>query len=137
MTSASASVVRDSRVTSRGTILVATNSRPFADIVGEMISEIGYTAAFVAAREPVWRSLGRTQPMLVICDCDASVQTIERLVAETTSRRIPLLLTEPRPEQRVRRTLSLPEGVAHLALPTSREEFSRTIDNLMAATTVS
>jgi CheY-like chemotaxis protein len=83
---------RDSRVESRGTVLVVSKSRLFLDIVGAMVVDAGYTAAVAAQNEPVWRSLGRTQPDVVICDPDCPVQTLERLRAEAMTLGIPLFL---------------------------------------------
>jgi hypothetical protein len=109
---------------SRGVVLVASTSRIFSEIVGAMVTESGYTPAFAAQNEPVWRSVARTRPGVVICDCDGPVQTRERLVAESTTRRIPILMSTLANGST---STSVPpgvRGVGVLALPASREEFS-------------
>lgn len=108
---------------SRGVVLIASKSRVFSDIVGAMIADSGYTPAFAAQHEPVWRSVARTRPSIVICDCDGPVQTLERLAAESATLGIPLLLSTLARDSKSSSALQLP-GVSILALPASREEFA-------------
>ena len=108
---------------SRGVVLVASKSRVFADIVGAMVADSGYTPAFAVQHEPVWRSVARTRPSVVICDCDGPVQTLERLAAESAMLRIPLLMSTLARDSNASRVTQQP-GVSILALPASREEFA-------------
>jgi hypothetical protein len=108
---------------SRGVVLVASKSRVFSDIVGAMVADSGYTPAFAAQHEPVWRSVARTRPSVVICDCDGPVQTLERLAAESAALGIPLLLSTLARDSTSSDIAQLP-GVSVLALPASREEFA-------------
>ena len=58
----------DGFVDSRGTVLVASGSSLFMNIVGDMLVDCGFTAAFPAESEAASLSVTRTQPALVICD---------------------------------------------------------------------
>jgi hypothetical protein len=64
----------DSRVESLGTVLIASANRVFADAIGYLVTEIGFTPAFPVGLEAPWISVTRTQPCVVICDHDAPVK---------------------------------------------------------------
>lgn len=120
------------RVESRGTILVASASRLFADIIGELVVDSGFTPAYPTALEPARLSVARTQPCIVICDCNAPVKSIQRLILEVSARRIPVLLSPPQGEHRADRALTLAHRVGWLTFPISRDAFSSTVDALLS-----
>ena len=80
----------DGRVESRGTILVASTNSLFMDDVGRMVVDSGFTPAYPAGLESPWVWVMRTQPRVVICDCDAPIQRVERLIFEVSARRVPV-----------------------------------------------
>jgi hypothetical protein len=100
----------DGRVESRGTILVASTNGLFMDDVGRMVADSGCTAAYSAALESPWVSVMRTQPRVVICDCDAPIQRVQRLIVEASLRRVP---------------------IAWLTLPVSQDAFCSMLDALV------
>ncbi len=83
----------DARAETRGTVLVASSHLLFTDLVGEMVSRCGFSPAYPVGQEAAWLSLTRTQPCIVICDCSAPADGIERLMAEASTRHIPLVLS--------------------------------------------
>jgi len=68
----------DGFAVTRGTALVASGSKLFMDIVGEMVADCDVGVAFPVTSEPAWLSVMRTQPSLVICDCDAPAENSVR-----------------------------------------------------------
>jgi hypothetical protein len=78
----------DGRVENRGTILVASTNGLFRDDVGRMVADSGFTPAYPAGFESPWVSVMRTQPRIVICDCDAPIQRVQRLIFEASARRV-------------------------------------------------
>ncbi|HEY9226429.1 MAG TPA: hypothetical protein VIP11_07285, partial [Gemmatimonadaceae bacterium] len=124
----------DGHTKSRGTILVASPSGAFADIIGGMIEYNGFTPAYPAGAESASLSITRTQPCVVICDCDVPADSIRRLIFEASTRRVPLLLAGPlladAPEWRGARARTFGHRVEWLALPVSREDFGATLDSL-------
>jgi len=123
------------RVESRGTILVASASRLFADIVGEMVADSGFTVACPAASEPAWLAVTRTQPCVVICDCDAPVEHIQRLLVEVSAHRIALLLSAPPAEHNSERALTPAQPVVWLTFPISQDAFCSVLDALLPPVT--
>lgn len=117
----------------RGTILVAGNTL-FTDIVGEMVERSGFSPAYPAAEEAPRLSLTRTHPCVVICDCAAPGDGIQRLIAATASRRIPLVLSDTRMQQR-EDAETLPPHVAWLTFPISQAAFSEMLDGLVPPST--
>lgn len=116
----------------RGTILVASSHALFTDLVGEMVGRCGFTAAYPAGREPSWLSLTRTQPCVVICDCSAPAEGIQRLITEASARQIPLVLSDARAKQRAEEgSLVLPQQVAWLTFPVTRDAFAALIDTVL------
>ena len=85
----------NARATRRRTVLVASSSDAFLDILGTMIEEGGFQPAFCLQPEPAPLSLTRTQPELVLCDCEILDLATNRLIAETLARGLPLLMTSP------------------------------------------
>lgn len=117
---------------SRGTILVASSHALFTDLVGEMVGRCGFTAAYPAGREPSWLSLTRTQPCVVICDCSAPADGIQRLITEASARQIPLVLSDARAKQRAEEgSLVLPQQVAWLTFPVTRDAFAALLDTVL------
>ena len=80
------------RVKSKGRVLVASTNTAFATTVGSMVFECGFTPAFPTEFEGPWLSLTRTQPRVVICDFDAQVGLVHRLIVESSARRVPLVI---------------------------------------------
>ena len=120
-----------SRIGNRGTILVASRNGLFSDIVSEMVVDSGFAPASPVASEPAWLTLTRTQPCIVICDCDAPAATTQPLIAEASARGIPLVLSEQHAEHHIERTLTLARGVAWLRFPVSHEAFCVMLDALL------
>jgi CheY-like chemotaxis protein len=116
----------------RGTILVASDNALFATIVGEMVAHCGFSPAFRFGDEEPRRSLARTQPCVVICDCTAPAHGIQHLIADASSRHIPLVLSDMRmPESVNMRTLTLARQLAWLTFPISRAAFGAMLDGLL------
>lgn len=84
------------RATSRRTVLVASASDAFLDILGAMVEGSGFQPAFCLQPEPAALALTRTQPELVVCDCEILDGATNRLIAETLAQGLPLLMTTPR-----------------------------------------
>jgi hypothetical protein len=123
----------DGRRTHRGTILVASSSAMFAELVGEMVARCDFAPAYLAPLDEVGDALRRTRPRIVICDCATPPDGIRRLIVEASARRLPLVLSDPRvsPEGHAR-TRSLAHAVAWLTFPISYEPFCRMLDALLA-----
>ena len=121
------------RLGTRGTILIASNHALFADVVGEMVVDSGFAVAYVVDEEAPWLSLTRTQPCIVICDCAAPAEGIQRLIVEASVRDIPLVLSDARMQRRVDEgSLVLPQRVAWLMFPVSRIAFAGMLDALLS-----
>ena len=121
------------RLGNRGTILIASNHALFADVVGEMVVDSGFGVAYVVDEEAPWLSLTRTQPCIVICDCAAPAEGIQRLIVEASVRDIPLVLSDARMQRRVDEgSLVLPQRVAWLTFPVSRIAFAGMLDALLS-----
>jgi hypothetical protein len=71
---------------SLGIVLIASANRVFAAALGFLVTESGFTPAFPSAREAPWISVTRTQPRVVICDHDAPVSRLRRMIADVTTR---------------------------------------------------
>jgi hypothetical protein len=122
----------DGFVDSRGTVLVASGSSLFMNIVGDMLVDCGFTAAFPAESEAASLSVTRTQPALVICDSGVPEANIEHLIVEVVARGLPLLMAWSQEEHdEYAPGLVLPNRVAWLTFPIDREAFSSTIDGLL------
>jgi DNA-binding NtrC family response regulator len=122
-----------SRIRTRGTILVASGNDLFSAIVREMVVDSGFAPAAPAASEPAWLTLTRTQPCIVICDCDAPAATTQALIAEASARGIPLVMSEQHAEHHIERALTLAR-VAWLRFPVSHEAFCVMLDALLPTT---
>jgi hypothetical protein len=122
----------DGFAVSRGTVFVASGSKLFMNIVGEMVADCGLAVAFPVTSEPAWLSVMRTQPSLVICDCDAPAENLEGVIAEATTRHLPLLMAWSRTQhEQYAHGLVLPERVAWLTFPIDHKAFRATIDELL------
>ena len=128
------SLYDDGFAVSRGTVLVASGSNLFMDIVRDMVADCGLAVIVPLTSEPAWLSVMRTQPALVICDWDAPAANIEGVIGEASARHVPLLMAWSRESTRatMRRASRLPERVAWLTFPVGRDEFRSTIDGLLA-----
>jgi hypothetical protein len=127
----------DGRAESRGTILIASGSDSFADIVGEMVAAAGFSPAFLAGTESASLSLTRTQPAIVICDCDVAVESVRQLIVEVSARRIPMLLSGPgfadAPEWHAAQVRAFGHRVGCITLPMAPEAFNAAVDALSPA----
>jgi hypothetical protein len=121
------------RVESLGPVLVASTNTDFATAIGQMVIEAGFTPGFPEGYEGPWLSITRTQPRVVICDCDAPVERIPRLIAETLSRRVPLVMVHAaeRGGGATPAELASVERVTWLRLPVATTEFRRMLRALV------
>jgi len=121
------------RVESLGPVLVASTNTDFAAAMGQMVIEAGFTPGFPARLEGPWLSITRTQPRVVICDCDAPVDRFHRLIAETLSRSVPLIMVHGAERSATSAELAPVERVTWLRLPVSPTEFRRIVRALVPA----
>ncbi len=115
---------------SEGTVLVASTNAGFATAVGQMVCEGGFTAAFPAEFEGPWLSLTRTQPRVVICDYDAQVGLVHRLIVESSARRVPLVIFHASERTAVTTAFAPAERVRWLKLPVSPAALSQVLRDL-------
>jgi hypothetical protein len=121
----------DARVESLGIILVASADSVFADAVGDLVAESGFTPAFPVGLEAPWISVTRTQPRVVICDYDAPVKRQRRLIAEVSARRVPLLMAHTAETHGNPAALARVERVTWQRFPVSANEFFRVLADLV------
>jgi DNA-binding response OmpR family regulator len=127
------SLYDDGFAVSRGTVLVASGSNLFMDIVRGMVAECGLAVVSALTSEPAWLSVMRAQPALVICDWDAPPANLAGVIGEATARHVPLLMAWSRDRHGdYAQGLALPERVAWLTFPVGRDEFRSTVDGLLA-----
>jgi hypothetical protein len=117
-----------------GTVLVASTNAIFATAIGQMVSESGFTPAFPAEFEGPWLSLTRTQPRVVICDADAPVARLDRLIAEASSRRVPLVMAQTTDPHAIASRIAPVERVIWLRLPAVRASFRQLLRGLVPPT---
>ena len=121
------------RATSRRTVLVASTSDVFLDILGAMIEEGGFRPAFCLQPEPASLSLTRTQPELVVCDCEILDRATNRLIGETLARGLPLLMTSPRGLSHADLgRLHIPDRARWLRFPIGDDAFRLLLDETLA-----
>ena len=112
-------------------MLVASGSTLFMDIVRDMVADCGLGVIVPLTSEPAWLSVMRTQPSLVICDWDAPAASREGVIAEASARHVPLLMAWSRDQhEHYAQGLALPERVAWLTFPVSRNVLCSTITRL-------
>jgi hypothetical protein len=116
---------------SRGIVLVASRSDLFADIVGGMVSDSGFAPAYSVESEPAWLAVTRTHPCIVICDCAAPADDVQRLLAEASVRGVPVLLSRSPTGGEFAPVLSVGQRVGWFTFPSTREAFQATLDGLM------
>lgn len=121
----------------RNTILVASLSPAFTEIVGEMLASGGFTFATMMQAEPGWLSLTRTRPALVMCDATGPEDGVRRLIAEAFARGLPVLLLGMTEEQQSVRGRHVPSAVVWLPFPLARVDFQASIEKLLMATPAS
>ena len=127
------SLYDDGFAVSRGTVLVASGSTLFMDVVRDMVADCGLAVIVPLTSEPAWLSVMRTQPSLVICDWDAPAANVAGVIGEASARHVPLLMAWSRNKHDdYARGLALPDRVAWLTFPVGRAEFRATIDRLLA-----
>jgi hypothetical protein len=115
------------------TVLVASHSSVFVDIVSDMILGCGFAVATAVPAEPPWLSVTRTQPALVICDCGGASDgvNVKPLVVEVIARGLPMLLAVAARDRDATRRSILPARVAWLDLPVDRAALRALMDRLM------
>jgi DNA-binding response OmpR family regulator len=127
------SLYDDGFAVSRGTVLVASGSTLFMEIVRDMVADCGLAVIVPLTSEPAWLSVMRTQPSLVICDWDAPAASRDGVIGEAAARHVPLLMAWSRNRhEHYARGLALPERVAWLTFPVGHDEFRSTINALLA-----
>ena len=119
------------RVESLGPVLVASTNTAFAAALGQMVIEAGFTPGFPARFEGPWLAITRTQPRVVICDCDAPVDRFQRLLAEALSRRVPLVMVHAAERSATSAEVASAERVTWLRFPLSPTEFRRVLRDLV------
>ncbi len=118
------------RVKSEGRVLVASTNTAFATTVGQMVFDCGFTPAFPGEFEGPWLSLTRTQPRVVICDYDAQVGLVHRLIVETSARRVPLVIVHASDRSAALTAFAPVERVRWLKLPVSPAAFGQVLRDL-------
>jgi len=127
------SLYDDGFAVSRGTVLVASGSNLFMDVVRDMVADCGLAVIVPLTSEPAWLSVMRTQPSLVICDWDAPAANLAGVIGEAAARHVPLLMAWSRDRHGdYAHGVALPERVAWLTFPVCRDEFRSTVDGLLA-----
>lgn len=119
------------RVESLGPVLVASTNTDFAAAIGQMVIEAGFTPGFPARFEGPWLSVTRTQPRAVICDVDAPVERIHRLIDEGLSRHVPLIMVHTAERNATSVEATPTKRVTWLRLPVSPTEFRRMLRALV------
>ena len=114
------------------TVLVASTSDLFLDILGTMIEQGGFRPTFCAQPEPALLSLTRTRPDLVVCDCEILDTATNRLIAETLANGLPLLMTSPRGLSEIDlERLHLPDRTRWLRFPIGHAAFSAVLEEML------
>ena len=119
------------RAKSKGRVLVASTNAAFATTIGQMVSDCGFTAAFPTEFEGPWLSLTRTQPRVVICDYDAQVGLVHRLIVESSARRVPMLICHASEKSAAVTAFAPEERVRWLKLPASPAAFGQVLRELV------
>jgi len=113
-------------------ILVVSSHALFADIVGDMVTRCGFTPTYPVRLGAPWLGLAVRPPCAIICDCAAPADGIQRLIVEASARHIPLVLSDARMQQRVEDgSMILPQRVAWLTFPMSRDAFAAMLEALL------
>ncbi len=119
------------RVKSKGTVLVASTNTAFATTVGQLVRDCGFAPAFPTEFEGPWLSLTRTQPRVVICDYDAQVGLVHRLIVESSARRVPLVVFHSAERSPASPAFAAVERITWLKLPVSPVVFGRVLRDLV------
>jgi hypothetical protein len=126
-----ASDAADSRVETLGVILIASANKVFANAIGHLVTEGGFTPSFPVGLEAPWISVTRTQPCVVICDHDAPVKRQRRMIADVSARRVPLLMLHTEEKHTTPPALARVERVTWQRIPVSADELRRLLVSLM------
>ena len=121
----------EARAKSLGTVLIASANPVFADAFDFLVTESGFTPSFPSAREAPWISVTRTQPRVVICDHDAPVKRLRRMIADVSARRVPLLMVFTAETHSSPPALARVERVTWQRIPISAEELRRVLTGLI------
>lgn len=113
----------------RGTILVASANSAWVSVIGKMVIDSGFAAAYPVERETPWLLMARTHPCIAVCDCDVPIERIQELILEAWARHIPLLVSATGRSTKARSLQ--PRGVARFRLPVSPEAFGSMLDRLL------
>jgi hypothetical protein len=115
------------------TVLVASTSDVFLDIVGAMIEQAGFHPAFCIQPDPGSLSLARSRPGLVLVDCEILDNATNRLIAETLAHSLPLLMTSPRGLSQIDLDrLHLPDRTRWLHFPIGQAAFRAVLEGMLA-----
>ena len=125
----------DGLATNRGTVLVASASDSFQDILGHMVEHCGFIPAYCAEHETVSTSLSRTQPRFVVCDGDLPAMAASHMVSEVTRRGIPLLVSVP--YRSADRDVFIATGTHTFAFPLGEVAFSAVVEEILRPPTAS
>jgi hypothetical protein len=121
----------DARLESSGIILIASANKLFADAIGNLVTQSGFTPAFPVGLEAPWISVTRTQPRIVICDHDAPVKRLRRMIADVSARRVPLLMLHTAESHSNPPALARVERVTWQRIPISADDLRRVLAGLM------
>ena len=124
----------DGELGNRGTVLVASVSDSFQDIIGHMIGLCGFIPSYCADDETAETSLSRTQPRFVVCDGDLPSLPASLLLTEATRRGIPLLVSMP--YRSSDRDVLISAGTHTFAFPLGKVAFSAVVDDLLQPPTL-
>jgi hypothetical protein len=119
------------RVKNKGTVLVASTDTAFVATVGQLVLDCGFAPAFPAEFEGPWLSLTRTQPRVVICDYDAQVGLVHRLIVESSARRVPLVVFHSSERSAASPAFAPVARVTWLKLPVSSAALGRVLGDLV------
>ena len=119
----------------RGTVLVASESDSFQDILGHMLGSCGFTPSYRAEGETAETSLSRTQPRFVVCDGDLPARAASLMLTEATRRGIPLLFSVP--YRSFDRDVLISAGTRSFTFPLGKVAFSAVVDELLHRSTPS
>lgn len=118
----------------RGTVLVASMSDSYQDIIGHMIGLCGFIPSYCATDETAETSLSRMEPRFVVCDGDLPSMAASLLLAEATRRGIPLLVSMP--YRSSDRDVLIQAGTHTFAFPLGKVAFSAIVDDLLQPPTL-
>jgi hypothetical protein len=130
MTVAAVNQKATARVKTRATILIASPNGLFLDVIGAMVTDAGFMPAHQLGLEEASLQLTRTQPCIVICDCDGPPVPLQRFIDDVSARGIPLLLLTRKENAACARALNVPPRQTWLSFPVKEKTFRAALDGL-------